>query len=196
MNPEQFTPPSFWKRISAFWIDFVMLLGVYLTLGVLSEILYQQDAYPPPTGMQLYSERDFAVYWFFVRTSLVIVGLYLIVCYKFFGATLGQRLTDIRLVNENGTALTNKNIFVRILLVIVALLLIMVPGPVVAILFIAIGTTLLNPALSVLVLLAVVFFLFYLTLTNYQNGKTRTFKDIFSGTRMIDMAEYKKQIKN
>ena len=184
---KNFLPPPYWKRVSAIWIDFLLLLGVYLILGFLSDYLYQESAYPPAKGMQLYSARDFVVYWFFVRWVLIITAAYLLLSYKFMGATLGQKMVGIRLLTKQGLPLSNKNIVVRTCLVIALLVFIMLPGPVIAILFFAIGAKLLNTALSVLILLIIVFSLLYFSIMSYQKGNTQSYKDKLSQTRMVDI---------
>lgn len=156
-------------------------------MGFVSEHLFLEDAYPKPTGMQFYSERDFAVYWFFVRTSMLLVTCYLFVSYKFFGATFGQKLLNIRLFHHDGSALSIKNILLRIAITLVLVMLLMGPGPLVALLFIAIGTEYLNTAFSVLLLLAFTAFLFYRAFYRYQSGFTRSMKDRLSLTTMVDL---------
>ena len=182
---EDYKSPSFWKKISAFWIDFVFLVAAYLILGYLSEHIFQKDAYPPPTSMQLYSERDFVVYWFFVRWSLILTASYLFICYKFLGATYGQKLVNIKLLNKNKTKLSNKNIILRIIIVLILLLFLMIPGPILAFLYIILSIDILNTAFSVMLLFTVVFVLFYVSFTRYKKGKVRSFKDKLSQTIMV-----------
>lgn len=187
MNKSEFIPPSFSKRAAATFIDFLLLFGAYLVLGFISEHLYKVDAYPPPTGMQFYSERDFSVFWFFVRSIFILTITYLWVSYQFFGATLGQKLARIKLLNEAGSKLTTKNIFLRIISVILRLFLISVPGPIVAILFLAIGESFLNETLSMLLLMMAVLALLYFSITKYQQGDKRSISDRISNTIMIDL---------
>lgn len=179
--------PSFCKKLSAGWIDFVLLVGAYLVLGFISEHIFLEDAYPPATGMQLYSQRDFVVYWFFVRWSMILTFLYLLVSYKIFGGTVGQKLLKLKLLDRSMGALTNKNIFLRILVVLTTLILLMVPGPVVALMFVILGAEFLNTSFSVVLLLSVIFSLFYFSFTRYSRGKTRSLKDMLSQTVLVDM---------
>lgn len=179
--------PSFWKKLSAAWIDFVLLVGAYLVLGFLSEHIFLEDAYPPATGMQLYSEREFAVYWFFVRWSMILTFLYLLVSYKVFGGTVGQKLLRLQLLDKSMGPLSNKNILLRIFVVLTVLILLMVPGPVVALMFLILGAELLNASLSVLILLSCAFSLFYFSFTRYSRGKTRSLKDKLSQTVLVDL---------
>jgi hypothetical protein len=51
-------PPSFLKRCAAVWVDLILLLGAYLVLGFTFQHIFDANAYPKRTGMQLYSERD------------------------------------------------------------------------------------------------------------------------------------------
>jgi uncharacterized RDD family membrane protein YckC len=182
-------PPSFLKRVAATWIDFVLLLGTYLLLGFLTEHLFQQEAYPPPRGMQLYSERDFDVFWFFVHSTAWLVVIYLGISYRIYGATLGQRLLKIRILNAEGGALSAKNILLRILVVLFRLFLIAIPGPLIALLFLAYTAQFLNEALSLLCLLAVVFGLICRSYVKYRDGRTRSIGDRFSQTICVDLSK-------
>jgi len=181
--------PTFWRRASAAWLDFILLLCAYMVLGFISERLFLEDAYPPASGMDLYSARDFAVYWFFVRWILFLTAAYLLVSYKVFGATLGQTIAQIRVRHSSGEALSNKNIFLRVAIVLFMLILVMVPGPVVAILFLIIGSAILNGALSVALLLGVVLYFFYRAFTRYNRGEKLSTKDKLSGTAVFEVAK-------
>lgn len=177
--------PSFWRCVAATWIDFVMLLGVYLLLGFITENLFARDAYPPARGMQLYSKRDFIVFWFFVRWILIITAVYLFVFYKFFGGTIGQKFTQIKLEQVNGDDLNNKNIILRIIAVLFTLIIIMIPGPLVALIFFIIGASLLNESLSMGLLLTAILGLFFISYQRYKKGYKRSMKDKFSNTRLV-----------
>ena len=83
--------PSFFRRSAAAWVDIVLLVGAYIVIGFLFGHIFDADAYPKPTGMQFYSERDFAVYWLFVRTTVIAVVLYMFLSYFAFRGTFGQK---------------------------------------------------------------------------------------------------------
>lgn len=182
-------PPSFLKRCIAAWIDLVLLLGAYLVLGFSFQHIFDADAYPKPTGMQLYSERDFAVYWFFVKNTIVLSSLYLFMAYRFFGATFGQSMVGIRLRNEDGQALELSNVMLRILAVQIKWFVVFFPGPIVAFLFIAVTASILTPAFSMALLLAALLGLLFRSITKYRNGKTRSLSDRFSKAVLVDIAE-------
>jgi len=186
--------PSYWRKLSSVWIDCVLLFGVYLLLGYVSEHVFQEDAYPPPRGMQLYSEKDFAVYWFFVRWTLILTASYLFFCYKFVGCTLGQRLVGIKVLSNSGTNLTIKNIALRIIFVLFVLLLLMVPGPVAALLFILVGSDIFNVAFSVALLLSVIAALFFLSYSRYEKGQTCSWKDRISKTIVVDLQKLQNKV--
>lgn len=188
--------PSYWRKFSSVWIDFVLLFGAYLLLGYISEHVFQEDAYPPPTGMQLYSERDFAVYWFFVQWILILSTIYLFFCYRFIGFTLGQRLVGIKVLNKSGEELNYSNIILRILVVLFVLLLLMIPGPIAALLFILMGAQLLNVSFSVTLLLLVVSLLVYISYSRYVKGETRSLKDKLSKTIVVDLRKWQNKISN
>ena len=177
--------PSFWRRMSALWIDFALLLGAYMILGFISENIFSKDAYPRATSMAIYVDLDFRVYWFFVRWILILTAVYLLISYLIFGRTLGQIISRIRLFHRSGSALSKTNIFLRTAIVLIILALIMIPGPVVAILYFIAGERMLNGALSMALLLGVVFFIFYRSFTQYSQGKSRSLKDRLSGTIML-----------
>lgn len=189
MSQLDFPPPSFSKRVAAAWVDFVLLVGLYIILGFLSDRMFLKDAYPPATGMQLYSERDFDVFWFFVQMTGVIVSVYLYVSYRLFKGTIGQHLTNIRLTSEESEVLHQAHIIRRILLVLFRLFLIAIPGPIVALIYFSISLQILNEALSLTLLLAVVFGFFYRSFTKYRAGNTQSFGDRVSGTRFVDISK-------
>ncbi|GEM_PF-4388525 len=139
--------------------------------------------------MQLYLERDFDVFWFFVKMTGVLVSGYLYVSYRFFKGTLGQHLTNIRLRSQESEALSIANIIRRILVVLFRLFLIAIPGPIVALIYFSISLQILNEALSLTLLLAVVLGFFYRSFTKYREGNTLSFGDRVSGTRFIDMSK-------
>lgn len=179
--------PSYWRKFSSVWVDCMLLLGAYLLLGYISEHLFQRDAYPPAMGMQFYSERDFLVYWFFVRWTLILTASYLFVCYKYFGFTLGQRLVGIKVLGFSGETLNIKHILLRIIVILFLLLLLMGPGPIAALLFIIVGSQILNVAFSVALLLSVIAALVYFSYSRYVKGKTRSWKDKISNTIVVDL---------
>ena len=177
-------PPSFIRRVASTWIDFVLLAGVYIVLGFISENIFDVDAYPPPR-----SERDFDVFWFFVCGIGMIAATYLIFSYKIIGATLGQALMNIRIRSEDGNNLTNSNIIRRVFIALFRLFLITIPGPLIALLFFAIGASLLNEALSFVLLLATLLGLFYRSFVKYKNGKNQSYSDKYSRTVCIDLSK-------
>ena len=182
-------PPSFLKRVAATWVDFVLLVGLYIVLGFLSNRMFLKDAYPPATGMQLYSERDFDVFWFFVQMTGILVSGYLYISYWFFKGTIGQHLTNIRMISEGSEELSLAHIIRRILVVLFRLFLIGIPGPIVALIYFAISLQILNEALSLTLLLAVVFGFFYRSFTKYREGNTQSLGDRMSGTHFIDLSK-------
>ena len=184
IEPHQ--PPGFWRRARAAWIDLVLLASCYLVMGHLSETLFHRDAYPPPKPMQLYSERDFAVYLFFVIGTFVLVTVYMLVAYTCFRMTLGQRLAAIRVLPQSGGELPLQAILLRLLATLSKVFLILVPGPLVALLFFIVGAGVFNPTLSLILLLAAILALFYGSMVKYERGKTRSFGDRVSGTIMVD----------
>ena len=191
MSKLDFHPTSFLKRVAATWVDFVLLVGLYIILGFLSNRMFLKDAYPPATGMQLYSERDFDVFWFFVQMTGILVSGYLYVSYRFFKGTIGQHLTNIRLISEEGEELSLAHVIRRIFIVLFRLFLIAIPGPIVALIYFSISLQILNEALSLTLLLAVVLGFFYRSFTKYREGNTQSLVDQFSRTRFIDMSKNK-----
>ena len=187
MSQLDFSPPSFLKRVAATWVDFVILIGLYIILGFLSNKIFLKDAYPPARGMQLYSERDFDVFWFFVQMTGLLVSGYLYISYRFFKGTLGQHLTNIRMTSRESEDLSLAHIVRRILVVLCRLFLIAIPGPIVALIYFSISLQILNEALSLTLLLAVVFGFFYRSFTKYREGNTTSFGDRVSRTRFIDI---------
>lgn len=191
MNTQSYLPPSFTKRLAATWIDIVLLVGVYIALGFASAHLFSVEAYPPRKPMQLYTQREFDIFWFFVRSTAVLVTLYLGLSYKLFGATLGQILLNIRLLNQDGSKLSIKNIVLRIAVVLFRLFLIGIPGPLVALLFFAFSAQYFNEAFSFVLLLSVLLGLFYRSLVKYKNGQTRSPGDKFSRVLCVDISKQK-----
>ena len=189
MKTDDLKVPTFWKRAAATWIDLVLLVGVYFLLGFLSEHLYRIDAYPPPSGMQLYSEREFLVFWFFVRTIFLLTLAYQLASYKIFKATLGQKLTQLKVFKENGDALDNKNILLRLIAVFFTLFVIFIPGPIIAMAFFHFGSALLNPALSMLFLVSALLGFLYFAMRSYTNGQKKSFSDMFSKTILRDISK-------
>ena len=187
-------PPTFLKRVAATWIDFVLLIGVFILLGFISEHLFLKEAYPQPTGMQLYSERDFDVFWFFLQSTAVIVTLYLAVSYGAFKGTLGQYMLNIRMLGKDGSKLSQGNILLRIMVVLIRLFLISVPGPIAAILFLMFSIEIFNEAFSLVLLLGVTFGLFYRSYTKYRGGKVRSLSDRISGTIFVDLTSRKTEL--
>ncbi|TVP80360.1 MAG: hypothetical protein EA353_04065 [Puniceicoccaceae bacterium] len=181
-------PPAFLKRCASFWIDLVLLLGTYLILGFSFRHIFDADAYPKPTGMQLYSERDFAVYWFFVRNTLILSSVYLFVAYRFFGATLGQAMTGIRLYEKNGGTLATYHIMMRIVSVQLKWFFVFFPGPIVAFLFLAFTASFLGSAVSMVLLVAALLGLLFRSITRYNKGRTRSLSDRLSKTYLVDIA--------
>jgi hypothetical protein len=177
--------PTFWRRALAAWVDFVLLVGCYLLLGEVAERLFLESAYPRPEPMQLYTRRDFEVFQFFAAATCVLTILYLALCYGIFGVTAGQRLAGLRLVCPDGKRPGPARVALRIFTVLVRLFLIFVPGPIVAGLFLLFGSLLLNPALSVALLVGVICFFIWLAARRDQNGSARTLSDWFSGTRIV-----------
>ncbi len=94
-------------------MDFVLLFGSYLVLGALSEYVLRRDAFPPARSMQLYSERDFAVFLFFAASTVVLTIAYLLLCYLLMGATFGQRLAQIRVLDREGGRIGLRSILIR-----------------------------------------------------------------------------------
>jgi magnesium-transporting ATPase (P-type) len=173
----ELNPPTFLQRCKATWIDAVLLLGAYLIFGFSSKYLFDVNAYPPPTSMQFYSERDFHVFWFFVTSTIV-----LFISYRIWGQTVGQRLAGLHVLSEQGGRLTSSNIVRRILIVLLRLFLIFIPGPVAAIIFISFASPFLNPAFSMALLVGALLVLLYRSYTKYNQGKTRSLSDRLSGT--------------
>ena len=188
MSQLDLQPPSFLKRVAATWIDFVLLVGLYIILGFLSNRMFLKDAYPPATGMQLYSERDFDVFWFFVQMTGILVSSYLYVSYRFFKGTIGQHLTNIRLISEGSEELSQARIIRRILVVLFRLFLIGIPGPIVALIYLGISLQILNEAFSLTLLLAVVLGFFYRSFVKYREGNSQSIGDRISGTQFIDLS--------
>lgn len=189
MNISDLRPPSFLKRCAAVWVDLVLLLGAYLVLGFTFQHLFDADAYPKRTGMQLYSERDFAVYWFFVSNTFILSGLYLLIAYRFFGVTYGQRIVGIRLFREDGRRLSLGNILLRILAVEIKWFIVCFPGPIAAFVFVLMTASFLNPAFSMLLLLAALLGLLFRSITKYKQGETQSWTDRLSRTVLADAFE-------
>jgi len=177
--------PSFWQRARATWIDTVLLIGAYIALGYLSETLFDRDAYPPAKGMQFYSEYDFEIFKFFVVATIILTSTYLFVSYTFTGGTLGQKITGLQLVQANGEALSLKSTLLRIFSVLLKLFLVMIPGPLIAFLFFAIGANILNPALSMALLVLALLGLLRRSILRYEDGHTTSMTDAISGTTLV-----------
>ena len=188
MNNASYLPPTFTKRLAAAWIDIVLLVGMYIILGFASTHLFRVDAYPPPKPMQLYTQREFDILWFFIQSTAILVSFYLFISYKFAGATLGQNLLNVRLLNYDGGKLSNKNIILRIILVLFRLFLFAFPGPIVAILFFVFSKEYLNEALSFLLLVSAALGIFYRSIRKYKDGYTRSLGDKFSKTLCVDFS--------
>ncbi|MEM1221439.1 MAG: RDD family protein [Verrucomicrobiota bacterium] len=179
--------PSFYRRSAAAWVDIILLVGIYIIFGFIFRHIFDASAYPKPTGMQLYSERDFAVYWFFVRTTVIFVILYMSVSYFVYGVTFGQKMAQIRYLPKVGEKLQATHIVRRIITVLIKVFIVFFPGPIAAFLFIAIGFELLNPAFSMLLLVCALFGLLYASITRYNRGKTASWSDKFSKTYLVDL---------
>jgi len=186
MSVDNNDAPSFYKRSASAWVDVVLLIGAYIIVGFLFRHIFDKDAYPRPTGMQLYSERDFVVYWFFVKTTVTFVILYMIVCYQFFGVTLGQKLARIHYVSLDQGKPSAWNIVRRILTVLFKVFIVFFPGPIVAFLFVAFSSEWLNPAFSMLLLMVALLGILYASITRYNRGATRAWSDRFSGTLLVN----------
>jgi hypothetical protein len=167
---------------------------MYIALGFASAHLFSVDAYPPRKPMQLYTQREFNIFGFFVLSTAILVTLYLGLSYKVVGATFGQNLLNIRLLNQDGRELSNKNIVLRIVVVLFRLFLVAIPGPLVALLFFAFSAHYLNEAFSFVLLLSVVLGLFYRALVKYKNGQTRSIGDKFSGVLCVDISKQKPEV--
>ena len=131
-DSERFGPPSFPRRCAAAWVDFLLLLCVYFVLGFVFRHVFDADAYPRPTGMQFYSERDFAVYWFFVRTTAAFIVVYMAGSYRLIGGTVGQRMAQIGRVASDGGPLGARRLTLRILVVLFKAFIVFFPGPIAA----------------------------------------------------------------
>jgi uncharacterized RDD family membrane protein YckC len=178
----KFVPPGFFQRAAAAWVDFILLLGSYIVLGALSEVVLRRDAFPPPQAMQLYSQRDFAVFVFFASGTVILTIIYLFLCYTLRGATFGQRLAQIRVLDKQGGPIRFRSTAIRTAIAVLRLFLIFIPGPIIAIAFLIIGSNYLNPALSMALLVGVLFGMVYISYAKYRSGRTRSATDYLSGT--------------
>ena len=178
--------PSFFRRSAAAWVDIVLLVGAYIVIGFLFGHIFDADAYPKPTGMQFYSERDFAVYWLFVRTTVIAVVLYMFLSYFAFRGTFGQKMARIHYLPLVGERLTFRHIFRRILCVLFKVFVVFFPGPIAALLFIAFSAHVMTPAFSVLLLMAALLAILYASVTRYNRGNTLSWSDRFSETYLVD----------
>jgi uncharacterized RDD family membrane protein YckC len=127
--PPGLQPCRWQRRFAAFLIDLV-LLGAALAL-----IGHTLPVSPPPTqAMAFYGRQDFVNYFTLVVWALVLTSLaFAAAACTVSGATPGQRLLGLRLVSlKGGGRVTTKVWAARWAAAMVRMLLITVPGPVIA----------------------------------------------------------------
>jgi hypothetical protein len=124
----QVKPATWHRRIAAQTLD-LCLLGLALVL--LAPLL--PEGPPPADSMAFFTGQDFINYFTLVAAALLLTVLAFQIA-KVTRATPGQRLLSLRLTTLGGLAPSHKQVNIRLMTAIRNLLLIMLPGPIIALL--------------------------------------------------------------
>ena len=122
----QVKPATWHRRIAAQTLD-LCILGLVLVL--VARVL--PEGPPPADSMAFFTEQDFINYFTLVVAALLLTILAFQIS-TVTRATPGQRLLNLRLSTLGGLAPSHKQVNIRLLTAIRNLLLIMLPGPVIA----------------------------------------------------------------
>lgn len=120
------------KRSCAFVIDFVIFVTIFSVLQSLVNAVYPGN-YVPPKGMQLFTAREFQIFFVTLASALVLLGLYLKMSYAVFsGQTFGHKIFGIQIVDLKGNRLSSGRQNLVLLLAALRFIIFFIPGPVVA----------------------------------------------------------------
>jgi len=119
----------FVRRAIAHFIDLALIILVLSLLG-----LFLPVAPPPVDAMAFYSEQDFKNYFTLVAAWFVIATcIYLLAMFRVISCTPGMWLTGLRYVGLDGGAPTPISIGKRFIGALLYSLLILLPGPIIAV---------------------------------------------------------------
>ncbi len=122
----QAKPATWHRRIVAQTLD-LCLLG--LVLALFAQVL--PDGPPPADSMAFFTKQDFINYFILVAVALLLtVAAFQLVAAT--QATPGQRLLNLQLVTLDGQRPSRKQVNTRQKTALINMLLIMLPGPVIA----------------------------------------------------------------
>jgi hypothetical protein len=131
-------PANWHRRIAAQALD-LFLLGLVLVL--IARVL--PDGPPPADSMAFFTGQDFINYFSLVAFALAItVAVFQVV--KVTKATPGQRILSLRLTTLDALEPSNKQVNIRLITAIRNILIIMLPGPIIALIVGASVASLLN----------------------------------------------------
>lgn len=168
-------------RFSAYIIDLSILIAVYYLCLKVAENLIPPDAiYPPATGMDLYSKKDFEVYKRAVSIAAIMFVIYHLFFHFLFNATLGQLLLKIRVLNTDGTKLDFRNKLRLTLVGLIKFSIIFLPSPML-IFFLMIGFP-----MSLLILLWAMYALAINPLLSYYKDDKASWSERLTYTRIFE----------
>jgi hypothetical protein len=122
----QIKPASWHRRIAAQAIDLCLLaLVLYLAARILPE------GPPPADSMAFFTGQDFINYFILVALALLLTTAAFQIM-KAIHATPGQRMLNLQLKTLGGQAPNHKQVNTRLITALRNILLIMLPGPIIA----------------------------------------------------------------
>jgi len=163
------------RRLAAVWIDLILFFSIFMLIDFLLLKIFTLKFFPRVAIMQSYTGPDFLNYWIFATVTLLSVILYYVIAYKFYGFTIGQAISRIRLKPQSSSSLNIKHIFLRSLTVAIKWLVILIPGPLFASLLMSVGV-------SVFFLFSSIVFLVVESIFKYNIYRSYSWEDKLSKT--------------
>lgn len=122
----------FAQRVFAFVVDTILFITMFtLLIRTFNIFMPGHDVREDP--MQLYTEKDFRVFVATAVVALVLLALYMLFSYRSKrGQTIGHRLARVRITTRSGDSLGAVAVLRITAIAWARILLLVVPGPVIA----------------------------------------------------------------
>ncbi|MFK2901435.1 RDD family protein [Dyella jejuensis] len=106
-----------WRRLIALLYDMVAILAIVMVVGLLCQLATQ--------GQLITGGAQVHIAWWYQPLQALVVAAYFLVSWRRGGQTLGMRPWRIRLIARNGSLLTLKQAWLRLLVAALPLLLLL-----------------------------------------------------------------------